>query len=192
MLASSRTPRGTANALGGINPAPTNRFYASGQTGTAVTTRATVGRDALIPPHPRGGANTPGRDKSRPYDRRKARTNRETAPSAVSQTSVGADSISAREPRGGANTPGGHSRLRAAAARRLASQTRLRAPSIPPLRITFMYWPHRGRHNPPAGRRAGCPHPAAPRIAQTPAGGISGPRAAAARRLASETRLRAQ
>ena len=32
------------------------------------------------------------------------------------------------------------------------------------------------------------PHPAA---AQTPAGGISGPRAAAARRLASETRLRA-
>ena len=33
------------------------------------------------------------------------------------------------------------------------------------------------------------PHPAA---AQTPAGGISGPRAAAARRLASETRLRAQ
>ena len=42
-------------------------------------------------------------------------------------TPVGADSISAREPRGNANTPGGISGLRAAAARRLASETRLRA-----------------------------------------------------------------
>ena len=61
MLASSRTPRGTANTPGGINPAPTNKFYASDQTGTAATTRAFVGRDALIPPHPRGGANACGR-----------------------------------------------------------------------------------------------------------------------------------
>ena len=73
---------------------------------TAASTQATVGRDALIPPHPAAGQTPRGRDKSRPYDRRKARTNRETAPSAVSQTSVGADSISAREPRGGANTRG--------------------------------------------------------------------------------------
>ena len=34
--------------------------------------------------------------------------------------------------------------------------------------------------------------PPGPAAARTPAGGISGPRAAAARRLASETRLRAQ
>ena len=38
------------------------------QTGTAVTTRASVGRDALIPPHPRGGANTPGGYGIRPYE----------------------------------------------------------------------------------------------------------------------------
>ncbi len=35
---------------GGINPAPTNKFCVSGQSGTAATTRTTVGRDALIPP----------------------------------------------------------------------------------------------------------------------------------------------
>ena len=52
MLASSRAPRGTATAPGGINPAPTDKFCVSGQTGTATTHRTTVGRDALIPPHP--------------------------------------------------------------------------------------------------------------------------------------------
>ena len=40
-------PQGFA---GGINPAPTNKFCVSGQTGTAVPHRADVGRDALIPP----------------------------------------------------------------------------------------------------------------------------------------------
>ena len=38
------------------------------QTGTAATTQASVGRDALIPPHPRGGANTPGGYGIRPYE----------------------------------------------------------------------------------------------------------------------------
>ena len=40
-------PQGFA---GGINPAPTNKFCVSGQTGTAAPHRADVGRDALIPP----------------------------------------------------------------------------------------------------------------------------------------------
>ena len=157
------------------------------QTGTAATTRAIVGRDALIQPDPtaaqtpaggygirpygrrrmrrptgklrsRRTANPcrgrclhrpadpaspqgPGRDKSRPYDRRKACTNRETAPSAVSQTSVGADSISAREPCGGAKTPGGIN----------PAPTNLpKCPAKP------------DRRNHPGGRRAGCPHPAGP------------------------------
>ena len=40
------SPQGFA---GGINPAPTNKFCVSGQTGTAAPHRADVGRDALIP-----------------------------------------------------------------------------------------------------------------------------------------------
>ena len=49
-------PQGSA---GGINPAPTNKFCVSGQTGTAAPHRADVGRDALIPPDhasPQGSA----------------------------------------------------------------------------------------------------------------------------------------
>ena len=41
------SPQGFA---GGINPAPTNKFCVSGQTGTPAPHRADVGRDALIPP----------------------------------------------------------------------------------------------------------------------------------------------
>ena len=37
---------------GGINPAPTNKMLCFGPTGTIATARATVGRDALVPPHP--------------------------------------------------------------------------------------------------------------------------------------------
>ena len=68
MRASSRTPRGTANALGGINPAPTNEFYASDQTGTAATTQAAVGRDALIPPDPAAAQTPAGGYGIRPYE----------------------------------------------------------------------------------------------------------------------------
>ena len=39
-------------SAGGINPAPTNKMLCFGPTGTTATARATVGRDALIPPHP--------------------------------------------------------------------------------------------------------------------------------------------
>ena len=49
---------------------------------------------------------------------------------------------------------------------------------IPPLRINFMFWANRGGRAVktngcrfPGGRRAGCPHPAAPRGGATPAGG---------------------
>ena len=45
-----RTPAPPQGSAGGINPAPTNKFCVSGQTGTAVPHRADVGRDALIPP----------------------------------------------------------------------------------------------------------------------------------------------
>ena len=66
MLASSRGPRGDANAPGGINPAPTNEFYASDQTGTAATTQASVGRDALIPPDPAVARGSVGGYGTRP------------------------------------------------------------------------------------------------------------------------------
>ena len=38
------------------------------QTGTAVTIRATVGRDALIPPHPAAPQTSPGGYGIRPYE----------------------------------------------------------------------------------------------------------------------------
>ena len=38
------------------------------QTGTAVTIRATVGRDALIPPHPAAPQTPPGGYGIRPYE----------------------------------------------------------------------------------------------------------------------------
>ena len=57
---------------------------------------------------------------------------------------------------------GGISGLRAAAARRLASETRLRAQSIPPLRTNFSFRANRNGCGHPGDRRAGCPHPAAP------------------------------
>ena len=76
---------------------------------------------------PRAAANTCGRDKSRPYERgARLVTNREHANPAMPQTSVGADSISARFV-AAPGSAGGISGLRAAAARRLASETRLRA-----------------------------------------------------------------
>ena len=64
-------PRGGANAPGGINPAPTNEFYASDQTGTAATTQAAVGRDALIPPDPAAAQTPAGGYGIRPYGRRR-------------------------------------------------------------------------------------------------------------------------
>ena len=123
------------------------------QTGTAVTTRATVGRDALIPPDPtaaqtpaggygirpygrrrmprpnpgnRGPAlqqtpvgddarivprtlrhrKVPGRDKSRPYDRRKARGQPGNGNLAAPQAPVGDDACIVPHP-AAAQTPAG-------------------------------------------------------------------------------------
>ena len=45
----------------------------------------------------------------------------------------------------------------------LWQRKRLRAGSIPPLRIDFMFWANRDGRRHPDDRRAGCPHPAAPR-----------------------------
>ena len=92
---SSREPRGGVRFPGRAMALPykprNSEIARSDQTGTAVTTRAFVGRDALIPPHPRGGANARGRDKSRPYDRRKARTQPGNGNLAVPQAPVGDD-----------------------------------------------------------------------------------------------------
>ena len=55
---------------------------------------AAVGRDALIPPDPRGGANVCGRDESRPYGPGKPRGQPQTLRRRTPH--VGADSISAR------------------------------------------------------------------------------------------------
>ena len=55
MLASSRTPRAAANAPGGYRIRPYMAFLAPetrGFPGICETYKTTVGRDALIPPHP--------------------------------------------------------------------------------------------------------------------------------------------
>ena len=67
MLASSRTPRGTANALGGINPAPTNLPKPPAKPDG----RNHPGVRRAGCPHPsalRGCANTPGGYGIRPYE----------------------------------------------------------------------------------------------------------------------------
>ena len=58
---------------------------------TAATTRAAVGRDALIPPEPALPQTPTGGYGIRPYETARPAANRGTAPSAVSQTSVGDD-----------------------------------------------------------------------------------------------------
>ena len=55
-------PRGRAMAL------PYKPSEMPRQTGTAVTIRATVGRDALIPPHPAAPQTPPGGYGIRPYE----------------------------------------------------------------------------------------------------------------------------
>ena len=65
---SSREPCGGVRFPGWDKSRPYKPSETTRQTGTGVTTRAFVGRDALIPPHPRGGANTPGGYGIRPYE----------------------------------------------------------------------------------------------------------------------------
>ena len=49
---SSREPHGGANARGRDKSRPYEQIVCFGPIETAATTRAAVGRDALIPPHP--------------------------------------------------------------------------------------------------------------------------------------------
>ena len=63
---------GLRNApAGAVNPAPTNKFCASGQTGTAATHPDDRRAGCPHPAAPRGGANAPGGYGIRPYGRRR-------------------------------------------------------------------------------------------------------------------------
>ena len=112
---------------------------------------------------PCGGANARGRDKSLPYDHRKARSQPGKCTPAAPQPSVGADSISARDP---------------------AASQGLREGHAPPLQTVANAQPNRMASTIRAavGRDALIPpHPAPP---QTPAGG-SGTRPCGQRRCAA-------
>ncbi len=71
MLASSREPCCTGRSPGGINPSPTNLPKCPAKPDGRKTTRATVGRDALIPPHPAAAQTPAGGYGIRPYGRRR-------------------------------------------------------------------------------------------------------------------------
>ena len=121
---------------------------------TAATTQATVGRDALIPPHPRGGANARGRDKSRPHDQRKARTQPGNGNLAVPQAPVGDDACIVPHPRGGANTRGRdksrpYDRRKAVPYRGTAPLQPMGAAALMAFRFPPGRTPTRGRRHPP-------------------------------------------
>ena len=67
MLASSREPRGGVRFPGRAMALPYKPSEMPRQTGTAATTRATVGRDALIPPDPTAAQTFAGGYGIRPY-----------------------------------------------------------------------------------------------------------------------------
>ena len=161
----------------GVNARPTKPETCGGQPGNRglALQQTPVGADSISAREPRGTANAPGGYGIRPYGRRRAPGRPGSDTLALQQTSVGDDAcIVPRTPR-----------------------RRKRPGRIwnPPLRMTANARPT-GKRYPCVTTnlcRGRCLHrPAHPAPAQTPAGGISGPRAAAARRLASETRLRAQ
>ena len=150
MLASSRGTLCRANARGRNKSRPYGQILCFGPTGMAPPTRAAVGRDALIPPHPAPPRTTAGGYGIRPYNQRRARGqlgNRK--PCVTSNPCRGRCS----------NRPG---RLYAA---------RTPAGGINPAPTNkFVLWTNRDGPAHPGGRRAGCPHPAAPRAAANPRG----------------------
>ena len=107
---------GLRNApAGAVNPAPTNKFCASGRTGTAATHPGVRRAGCPHPAGPRGGANVSILNcqcaagvNARPTKPKKCRGQPGNCGPALQQTLVGADSISAREPHGTANAPGGY------------------------------------------------------------------------------------
>ena len=127
---------------------PLQTMANTGPNGKGTRPRAAVGRDALIPPHPAAAGTFPVLNfdgaagvNARPTGRGNMAACRETAGPAPSQTPVGADSISARF--AARQGPGG-------------------GPCPPPTNHGERPAKWEG-HTPPGGRRAGCPHPAAPR-----------------------------
>ena len=86
MLASSRGPRHTANAPGGYRIRPYMAFLAPetrGFPGICGTYKTTVGRDALIPPHPAPPQTPAGGINPSPTTNGRPAADRETATSAL-------------------------------------------------------------------------------------------------------------
>ena len=112
-------------------------------TGAASITRATVGRDALIPPDLAAAGTPAGGYGIRPYGQRQnAAANRETTNPAIPQTNVGDDACIVPEtPRRRKVPREGHG---------------------PPLQTMENAAANRCGRDHPGDRRAGCPHPAGP------------------------------
>ena len=110
-------------------------------TSAASTTRATVGRDALIPPDLAAAGTPAGGYGIRPYGQRQnAAANRETTNPAIPQTNVGDDACIVPEtPRRRKVPREGHG---------------------PPLQTMENAAANRCGLDHPGDRRAGCPHPA--------------------------------
>ena len=142
------SPQGPA---GGINPAPTNKFCVSGQTGTAAPHPG--GRRAGCP-HPAGppaAANTPGGYGIRPYDRRRApRPTGKLRPCHTTNPCRGRC----------LHRPGDHAPPQGSAGGINPAPTN-----------KFCVSGQTGTAAPPGGRRAGCPHPAGPPAAANTPGG---------------------
>ena len=102
-------PRGGANVsilnrqcAAGVNARPTKPENCRGQPGNCgpALQQTLVGADSISAREPRGGANARGRDKSRPYGRRRAPGRPGSDTPALQQTSVGDDAcIVPRTPR---------------------------------------------------------------------------------------------
>ena len=106
------------------NPAPETR----GLPGICGTYKMTVGRDALIPPHPAPPRTPAGGINPSPTNRNKRRGQRgNNKPCDTANPCRGRCSHRPGNPAPPQTPAGGISGLRAAAARRLASETRLRA-----------------------------------------------------------------
>ena len=155
MLASSRGTLRRANARGRDKSRPYGQILCFEPTGMAPPTRAAVGRDALIPPHPAPPRTPAGGYRIRPYNQRRPPGqpgNRK--PCVTSNPCRGRCShrpggpYAARTPAGGINP----------------------APTN-----KFVLWTNRNGPAHPGGRRAGCPHPAAPRAAANARGRIWNP-----------------
>ena len=163
MLASSREPRGAARSPGGPWPSPTNLPNMPGPKGTAATHRASVGRDALIPPHPAAAQTFAGGYGIRPYGRRRMpRPTGKPRPPVTTNLCRGRCLHCARRRVSEANRAAGPALRPEIVPRTLR---RRKAPGgINPAPTNLPKCPAKpdGRNH-PGDRRAGCPHPAAPR-----------------------------